>query len=63
MVKIILRGHEWELPHGMTIRDAILKVGLDPQSILALREGKLVNEETITRKNEVIKLISVVSGG
>ena len=47
----------------MAIRDAILKVGLDPQSILALREGKLINEETITRENDVIKLISVVSGG
>ena len=62
-MKIIYRDKEWELPHGMTIRDAIRKIGVDPESVLALREGKLINEETIGRENDVITLIAVVSGG
>jgi len=47
----------------MTIRDTMIKLDLDPQLTLALREGKLINEETITRKNEVMKFVSVISGG
>jgi len=63
MVKIIFRDKEWELPYGMAVRDAIRKVKLDPQAILAMRDGKLINEETITKENDVITLVSVVSGG
>lgn len=62
-MKIIYRDKEWEIRGGMTVRDAILKVGLDPEAVLALRDGKLVNEETITREDEVITLVAVVSGG
>ncbi len=31
----------------MTVRDAILKVGLKSEAILAVRDGKLINEATI----------------
>jgi sulfur carrier protein ThiS len=63
MVKVIFRDKKWELRAGMTVRDAILKVGLDPQAVLAVRDGKLINEATILRDDDTIKLIAVVSGG
>ncbi|MGQ9627087.1 MAG: MoaD/ThiS family protein [Anaerolineae bacterium] len=63
MVKVIFRDKEWELKEGMTVRSAILKVGLDPEAVLAVRDGKLINEETILRQGDVIKLIAVISGG
>ena len=63
MVKIVFRDKEWELRAGMTVRDAILKVGLDPQAVLAVREGKLINEATILRDGDTVKLIAVISGG
>jgi len=63
MVKIRYRDEEWELRHGMTVRDAILKVGLHPLAVLPLRDGKLIGEETILRDGDVITLIGVVSGG
>jgi sulfur carrier protein ThiS len=63
MMKMILRDQEWEVPHGMTLRDAMLKVGLDPESILTMRGGKLVSEETLGQDGDVIQLVSVISGG
>mgnify|MGYP005838222149 CR=1 FL=1 len=63
MVKVIFRDKEWELKEGMTVRSAILKVGLDPEAVLAVRDGKLINEETILRQGDMIKLIAVISGG
>jgi sulfur carrier protein ThiS len=63
MVKVIFRDKEWEVRAGMTVRDVILKVGLDPQAVLAVRDGKLINEATIVRGGDTVKLIAVISGG
>jgi sulfur carrier protein ThiS len=60
---VIYRDKEWELKDGMTVRDAILKVGLDVEAVLAVRDGQLINEETLTRDGDVIKLVAVISGG
>jgi len=62
-MKITFRDKTWELRGGMTVRDAILKVGLDPEAVLALRDGLLINEETILADDDEIKLVAVVSGG
>jgi sulfur carrier protein ThiS len=63
MMKLIYRDKEWELAHGMTIRDAIIKIGLNPEAVLPLRQGKLISEDNIGQENDVITLIAVVSGG
>ena len=63
MVKIVYRDQEWEIKGGMTVRDAILKVGLNVEAVLALREGKLIAEDTILRDGDEIELIAVASAG
>jgi len=63
MVKLIYRKQEWEVKPGMTVRDAIRKVGLNPEAVLAVRDGKLINENTILRDGDEVKLIAVISGG
>ncbi len=89
MVKVMFRDKEWEVRAGMTVRDAILKVGLDPQAVLPVRDSAassdvrsdaassdvrsdaasshvrsvLINEATILRQGDVIRLVAVISGG
>jgi len=63
VVKLVYRQQEWEVKPGMTVRDAILKTGLKPYAVLPVRDGKLINEETILRDGDKIKLVAVVSGG
>ena len=63
MVKIVYRDQEWEIKGGMTVRDAILKVGLNVEAVLALRKGKLIAEDTILRDGDEIELIAVASAG
>jgi len=63
LVKIIYRDKTWELKGKITIRDAIKKIGLDPQGVLALRNGKLVTDDTVAAPEDEIKLVAVVSGG
>ena len=63
MVTVIYRNKTWEVKPGSTVRHIIDKAGLNPESVLAVREGKLINEETLTQNGDTIKLVTVVSGG
>jgi sulfur carrier protein ThiS len=63
VVKLVYRNKQWQLASGMTVRDAILKCGLNPEQVLAVRGGKLINEATILKDGEEVKLVAVISGG
>jgi sulfur carrier protein ThiS len=61
--KIVLRKKEYIVRHGMTIRSAVLKLELLPESVLPTRKGELISEEDIIQGGDVITLIPVISGG
>jgi sulfur carrier protein ThiS len=61
--KLTYRNKEFEVPSGMTVRDAIKKVGLSPETILATRQGKLITDDEIVKEADHIKLVAVISGG
>jgi sulfur carrier protein ThiS len=63
MVRVIYRDKTWDVKPGSTVRHIIKKAGLNPESVLAVRDGKLINEETLTQDGDTIKLVTVVSGG
>jgi len=62
-VKLILRGQEYEVKPGMTLRQSLFKIGQQPEAVLATRNGELITEEEILVDGEVIKLVAVISGG
>jgi sulfur carrier protein len=61
--KMILRKHEYEIKHGMTIRKALQNLGLEPDSVIAARDGELLTDDEIIKENDVINLVPVISGG
>ncbi len=62
-VKLILRGLEYEVKSGMTLRDSIMKIGILPDTVLATRNNELITDDEILNRGDVIKLIMVISGG
>ncbi len=60
---IILRNHVHEVKHGMTIRKALQKLNIEPDSVLATRNGELITDDEIIKESDVIKLVPVISGG
>ena len=40
-VKLVYRGKEHEMNPGSTVRDAVRKIGLQPETVLAVVEGNL----------------------
>jgi sulfur carrier protein ThiS len=62
-VLVIYRDRSWDLKPGSTVRHIIQQVGLNPESVLAVRNGRLINDATLTEAGDTIKLVAVVSGG
>jgi sulfur carrier protein ThiS len=63
MPRIIYRDKEWQVPANITVQDAIKKGGLNPEIVLATRDGKLIAEDVHLQVDDVIKLVAVISGG
>jgi sulfur carrier protein ThiS len=61
--KIILRDKEYEVKPGMTLLDALKKINIVSESVIATRDGELLTDDEIIRSGDVIKLIAVISGG
>ncbi len=63
MAEITYRNETFEVRDGMTVRAAILKLGLTPESVLATRNKTLITDDEILHENDRIRLIPVISGG
>jgi sulfur carrier protein ThiS len=57
------RNQEFEVNAGMTVRDALLKIDIQPDTVLITRGGELITDDEILREGDEIKLIAVISGG
>ena len=62
-VKLTLRNQEFEVKPGMTLRHCLLKIGVQPETVLATLDGQMITEDVILKDGQVVKLISVISGG
>ena len=62
-MQITFRDKKYELRANITARDAIKKIGLDPESVLVVVNGKLVTDDVVLREADEVKLVAVVSGG
>jgi sulfur carrier protein len=62
-VKLVLRGKEYEVKPGMTLRDSLGKIEVLSETVLATREGQMITDDEILRDGDVVKLIMVISGG
>ena len=58
-----LRNETYQVKPGMTVRAAMLKHGIQPESVIPTRSGELITEDEIIRENDQIRLIAVISGG
>lgn len=63
MVKLVHRNQEYEVKPGMTLRHALEKIGISPESVIATRNGEIITDDEILRGNDLVKLIAVISGG
>jgi sulfur carrier protein ThiS len=63
LAKITYRDKVYEVEPGLTVKETLIKIGLEPQLYLAVRDGKLVTEDQKILPDDKIKLVAIVSGG
>jgi sulfur carrier protein len=63
MVKLVMRGREYEVRQGMTLRHALEKIGLNREAVIAVLDGELITDDQILKDGQVIRLVGVISGG
>ena len=62
-VTLILRKQEFQLEGTMTVKEALKRLNLSPESHLVVRNGELLNENDILRDGDVVKVVPSISGG
>ncbi len=62
-MEITFRNKKYEVKGGMTAREALRKIGVDPESVLIVVNGKLATDDVLLREGDKVKLVAVVSGG
>ena len=62
-MQITFRDKSYDVKPNMTARDAIKKIGLDPEAVLVTVNGKLTTDDVVLREGDQVKLVAVVSGG
>jgi thiamine biosynthesis protein ThiS len=63
MVKLVLRNTEYEVKAGMTLLSSLEKIGVLPESVIAVRNGEMILEDEILKDGDEVKLVAVISGG
>lgn len=60
---LIFRRTEYPAKPGSTVRAAIKSAGLNPETVLATRNGELITDEVVIEPGDRIKLVATISGG
>jgi sulfur carrier protein ThiS len=62
-VTVKFREDTYTVEAGMTVREALKKLDISPESVLPTRNGQLINDEDTLKEGDVIRLVAVISGG
>lgn len=63
IITMILRKQELQLEEEVTVKQALERLKLPPQSYLVVRNGELLTEDLCLKDGDVVKLVPVISGG
>lgn len=63
MVELVFRNKTFEVKSNITARDALKKIGIEPESVLVMVNGKLATDDVVLKEGDAVKLVAVVSGG
>ena len=60
---VTYRDKRWTFGEPLTVRQMLNRVNLLPESVLVVRNGKLVTEDQRLMPDDDVKIVAVISGG
>lgn len=61
--KVVFRKKTYEFEENMSVKKVLKRICISSESYLVVRDGKLLTENDMIKDGEIIKIISVISGG
>lgn len=61
--RVIYHRQQWEVESGLTVRETLIKIGLDPEQVVPLLNKRVLSGQIIVEPGDEIKLVNVVAGG
>jgi sulfur carrier protein ThiS len=61
--RIIYHRQQWEVESGLTVRETLVKIGLDPEQVVPLRNKRVLTGLALVEAGDEIKLVNVIAGG
>ena len=64
-MKVRLRNpdREVDVPGGRPVRDVLAELGVDPDTVLVIRDRELVTREVLLSEADEVEVRPVISGG
>jgi sulfur carrier protein ThiS len=63
LIRITYRSQVFEVEPRLTLLEALEKIGLEPEMVLAIRGGEMIGGEALLETGDEVRLISVIAGG
>ncbi len=62
-MKVTYRDRVWTFDEPLTVAQLLKRIGLLPESVLVVRDGKLLTEDQRLYPGDEVKVVAVISGG
>lgn len=62
-VCITYRGQSHTVDARLTLLEALAQLSIEPETVLAVCDGKMIGGETELKAGDEVRLVSVISGG
>lgn len=62
-IRITYQNQTFEFEPPLTLQEALERLGITPEAVLAIRGGELIESEVQLNKGDEVRLISVIAGG
>jgi sulfur carrier protein len=62
-MKVKYQGKVTEVQGNRRVKEVLQELGINPETVLVVREGTLLTEDVRLSENDQIEIINVISGG
>ena len=62
-MQIFVNGDKFDIDGNTTIREAIKKLGHNPEIYIVARNGEITHENEALREGDKLDLVKIISGG
>lgn len=62
-MKVIINKKTVEIDKNATVFNALSIAKINPETVLVKRKNKLIPHDELLRENDILELVSVISGG